>query len=69
VQVAAMVAQIASASHEQGIGIKQVNHAISDIDRMTQENAALVEETTCAAESLGNEAHNLHQNMSFFKTS
>jgi methyl-accepting chemotaxis protein len=67
-QVAAMVEQIATASNEQSVGINQVHRAIADIDKMTQENAALVEETTAAAESLNHEAAHLAQNMAFFKT-
>ncbi len=67
-QVASMVEEIANASNEQSVGIGQVHKAIADIDRVTQENAALVEETTAAAESLNSEAIQLQNNMSFFKT-
>ena len=67
-QVAEMIEQIANASAEQTAGIGQVHRAIADIDRVTQENAALVEETTAAAESLSTEANHLKENMSFFKT-
>jgi methyl-accepting chemotaxis protein len=52
-QVAGMVEEIANASNEQSTGINQVHKAMADIDKVTQENAALVEETTAAAESLG----------------
>lgn len=67
-QVTSMIEQIANASNEQSIGIGQVHRAIADIDKVTQENAALVEETTAAAESLSYEAKLLKENMSFFKT-
>lgn len=67
-QVANMIGEIASASNEQAIGISQVHKAMSDIDRVTQENAALVEETTTSAESLTTEANNLKESMSFFTT-
>ena len=67
-QVASMIEQIATASNEQSTGISQVHRAMADIDRVTQENAALVEETTAAAASLGTEASSLRNNMSFFKT-
>jgi methyl-accepting chemotaxis protein len=67
-QVAEMIEAIANASNEQSIGINQVNKAIADIDVITQQNAALVEETTAAAESLNHEANELRQNMDFFKT-
>jgi len=66
--VADQIDQIARDSDEQLVGIQQVNSAIADIDRMTQENAALVEETTAASESLSSEANDLQENMSFFKT-
>lgn len=67
-QVATMIAQIATASHEQSDGIGQVHKAIANIDKVTQENAALVEETTSAAERLSQEAEHLRENMAFFKT-
>ncbi len=67
-QVATMIESISSASREQSTGINQVHRAIADIDRVTQENAALVEETTAAAESLSSEANGLRDNMAFFKT-
>jgi methyl-accepting chemotaxis protein len=67
-QVSGMIEQIASASNEQAKGINQVHQAIAGIDRVTQENAALVEETTAAASSLSHEADNLRGNMAFFKT-
>lgn len=66
--VSVMVDQIADASKEQSAGINQVNKAVADIDRVTQENAALVEETTAAAESLSVEANRLREDMGFFNT-
>lgn len=67
-QVANMIEEIAIASSEQATGINQVHQAMNNIDRVTQENAALVEETTAASESLNHEAHKLRENMAFFKT-
>ncbi len=67
-QVSCMIEEIAQASSEQSQGIEQVHKAMSSIDRVTQENAALVEQTTAAAESLRNEAGSLIENMHFFKT-
>jgi len=67
-EVAKMIDSITIASKEQLLGISQVNQSIGDIERVTQENAALVEETTAAAESLSHEASSLNDNMSFFKT-
>ena len=66
--VANMIEAISAASKEQATGISQVHLAIADIDRVTQENAALVEQTTAAAESLNDEANALRSNMSFFTT-
>ncbi len=67
-QVASMIEEIAIASAEQATGISQVHLAMADIDRVTQENATLVEKTTAASESLNAEAHKLRENMAFFKT-
>lgn len=66
--VTAMIEQINSASQEQAEGINQVHGAISDIDSATQENAALVEKTSSSATSLNQQATDLSENMSFFKT-
>lgn len=66
--VSEMISQIASASGEQSEGIKQVHMAISQIDSVTQQNAALVEETNAASESLSEQASVLQERMAFFKT-
>lgn len=62
------VTQIAQASGEQTEGIKQVHVAIAQIDSVTQQNAALVEETSAASEGLSAQAKGLQSNMAFFKT-
>ena len=67
-RVADIVAEIAAASAEQASGIDQVNQAITQMDEMTQQNAALVEESTAAAHSLEEQARHLGQVMSFFNT-
>jgi methyl-accepting chemotaxis protein len=67
-QIAMMIGQIAKASNEQAQGIHQVHDAINSIDQVTQQNAALVEETTAAAESMSEQARILSQDMAFFKT-
>lgn len=66
--VAGMINKIASASSEQSEGIKQVHVAISQIDSVTQQNAALVQETTSAADSMSEQSRNLKLEMSIFKT-
>ncbi|WP_178860915.1 methyl-accepting chemotaxis protein [Thiomicrorhabdus cannonii] len=65
--VTVMIEQIARASSEQANGVTQVHVAISQIDQVTQQNAALVEETTAAAESMSEQANNLSRDMAFFK--
>lgn len=66
-KVADLVAEIASASQEQASGITEVNTAVSHMDDMTQRNAALVEESTAAAQSLQEQAQELTRLMNFFK--
>ena len=66
--VTGMINQIAQASAEQAEGVSQVHTAISDIDGATQQNAALVEQTSAAAESMSEQATELNRNMAFFKT-
>jgi methyl-accepting chemotaxis protein len=67
-QVAQMIEHIARASAEQAEGVHQVHKAISDIDQVTQQNAALVEETSAASESMSEQAANLSRDMAFFNT-
>ncbi|MEM7098676.1 MAG: nitrate- and nitrite sensing domain-containing protein [Pseudomonadota bacterium] len=66
--VAEIVGEIATASEEQSIGIEQVNSAMSEIDTLTQQNAALVEEAAAASTTLGQQADDLHRMMEFFTT-
>lgn len=67
-QVSDIVAEIARASVEQSEGIEQVNLSISQMDEMTQKNAALVEEAAAASEAMGEQAEGLNKLVSFFKT-
>lgn len=66
--VSDMIGQIAKASAEQAEGVSQVHQVITQIDSVTQQNAALVEETTAAAESLSHEAAVLKETMDYFKS-
>jgi methyl-accepting chemotaxis protein len=66
-RVSDIMSEIAAASNEQGIGIEQVNQAIGQMDEVTQQNAALVEEAAAAAASLQDQAANLAQIVSVFK--
>lgn len=66
-QVADIMSEIASASHEQSDGIEQVNLAVMQMDETTQQNAALVEQAAAAAASMQNQAANLAETVSVFK--
>jgi methyl-accepting chemotaxis protein len=66
-KVADIIAEIAAASLEQASGIDQVNNAITQMDNMTQDNAALVEEAAASSRSMQDQASNLSQMMEFFK--
>ncbi|WP_394778157.1 methyl-accepting chemotaxis protein [Undibacterium sp.] len=66
-QVADIMSEIAAASSEQSIGIEQVNQAITQMDQVTQQNAALVEEAAAAAASMQEQAAKLAEVVSVFK--
>ncbi|QWT19866.1 cache domain-containing protein [Bacillus sp. NP157] len=65
-KVTDIVAEIAAASAEQSAGVDQVNIAIAQIDQVTQENAALVEEAAAAAKSMQDQARALREQVAFF---
>jgi len=65
--VADIMAEITSASQEQSSGIGQVNIAINEMDEMTQQNAALVEEAAAAAESMREQSTKLSHVVAQFK--
>ncbi len=58
-RVTGMMSEISHASAEQTVGIEQVNQAIMEMDDVTQQNAALVEEAAAAAQSMHEQAGNL----------
>ncbi|MEO8045804.1 MAG: methyl-accepting chemotaxis protein [Nitrospirota bacterium] len=66
-RVTDIIAEISAASQEQASGIDQVNKAIMQMDETTQQNAALVEETTSASQSMKEQARGLMQQISSFK--
>lgn len=66
-RVTDIMGEIASASAEQGTGIEQVNVAVTQMDEVTQQNAALVEQATAAAQSMADQAENLRAAVSIFK--
>ena len=67
VKVTEIVAEIAAATSEQSTGIDQINHAITNMDTATQQNAALVEESAAAAKSMQQQAQRLQELVSFFR--
>lgn len=66
-RVTDIMGEILAASEEQKTGIEQVNTAITQMDQVTQQNAALVEEAAAAADSLQEQATSLHDAVGTFK--
>ena len=62
-----LMAEIFTATREQSAGVAQVGTAVHELDRATQQNAALVEETSKASSALSEQAGQLAQEVSFFK--
>lgn len=65
-KVAGIVQDIANASQEQASGVQEINSSITSMDEMTQQNSALVEESTAAARALSDQATKVAELMSFF---
>jgi len=66
-RVSDLIAEIRSATEEQSSGVTQVDRAVSDLDTITQQNAALVEQSTAASESLKMQADRLVEAVSVFR--
>ena len=66
-RVTHIMGEISAASVEQSAGVTQVGEAVSQMDQVTQQNAALVEEGAAAAASLKSQAHALVDSVAFFK--
>ena len=66
--VAAIVADIANASAEQAAGIEQVNKALTQMDEVTQQNSALVEENAATAKTLEHQASQMDERVSYFRS-
>jgi len=62
-----VIGEIASAAGAQNEGIEQISVAVSDLDQMTQQNAALVEQSAAAAESLKEQGGRLHEVVARFQ--
>jgi methyl-accepting chemotaxis protein len=65
--VTTIMAAITAASAEQSSGIEQVNQAVAQMDKVTQQNAALVEEAAAAAESMQEQAETLSRTVAVFR--
>ncbi|MBJ7314326.1 methyl-accepting chemotaxis protein [Rugamonas sp. CCM 8940] len=66
-RITGIMGEIATASAEQGSGIEQINEAVTQMDDMTQQNAALVEQTAAASASLQDQAQSLVAAISVFR--
>ena len=66
-RVSELVGEISNASAEQASGIGQVGSAVTQLDQVTQQNAALVDESAAAAESLRAQATRLTEVVSVFR--
>ncbi|WP_179188268.1 methyl-accepting chemotaxis protein [Kiloniella majae] len=67
-RVADIISEIAASSREQASGVEEINAAVTAMDEMTQQNAALVEESSAAARTLEEQAEGLSEMIGFFKT-
>jgi methyl-accepting chemotaxis protein len=65
--VNSMIVAVSDAAAEQTSGIEQINQAVAQMDEMTQQNAALVEEASASSRAMSEEAGNLNKLVSFFK--
>ena len=62
------ISHLSTAGEQQYVGIQQVNSAVLNMDQMTQQNAALVEQSSAACQGLSEQAQKLTELVSFFKT-
>jgi ABC-type transporter Mla subunit MlaD len=66
-EVSEVMENIKVASQEQAEGVDQINRAIADMDRITQENSALVEQNATASQHMAEEAENLQTLLNMFR--
>jgi methyl-accepting chemotaxis protein len=67
-QIDGLLAQLSTAAAQQGTGVRQVSTAVAGLDQMTQQNAALVEQTAAASESMKRRATELVEAVARFRT-
>ena len=66
-RVSSLLNEVADGTREQSLGVSQIGQAVSDLDRMTQQNAALVEQTAAAAAAMKDQAEGLAHEVDRFK--
>ena len=66
-EIDGLVSEIAASAQEQAVGLAQVNTAVNQMDQVTQQNAAMVEQSTAASHSLAQEAETLQASVAQFK--
>jgi methyl-accepting chemotaxis protein len=67
IQINGLIRQISGSATEQAVGLKEINAAVNQMDQVTQQNAAMVEETTAASMTLNDEAQMLKALVSRFR--
>ncbi|WGI25731.1 nitrate- and nitrite sensing domain-containing protein [Halomonas alkaliantarctica] len=68
-QMANLMGEMTSATHEQSAGIEQINRAMAQLEEVTQQNAALVEEMAAASRSLDDQADDMNSKVSDYQVS
>ncbi|WP_108263026.1 methyl-accepting chemotaxis protein [Mangrovicoccus ximenensis] len=63
-----LIRSIAASAEEQSLGLGEMNRAISDLDRVTQQNAAMAEETNAAVQSFGAKVEAMRDEAAYFRT-
>jgi len=67
VEINGLIRQISGSASEQAVGLREINTAVNQMDQVTQQNAAMVEETTAASMALNEEAQSLSALVSRFR--
>jgi aerotaxis receptor len=67
--VSSVLSEISHAAHEQQLGVSQVNEAVTHLDALTQQNAAMVEQLAASAQSLSGQVHAVSDTMRLFRLS
>ncbi|WLR92842.1 methyl-accepting chemotaxis protein [Shinella zoogloeoides] len=67
IQINGLIRQISGSASEQAVGLKEINSAVNQMDQVTQQNAAMVEETTAASMALNDEAQTLKSLVARFR--